>query len=55
VSDHGKTTSCDRCGRRVTVNSARKRPITVCADCRYSDREWLRLVTTNTNRKEHAA
>ena len=34
---------CERCGRPCMING-RKRPVTVCWDCRYADPEWLRMV-----------
>ena len=34
---------CDRCGRPC-MHNGRKRPVIVCLDCRYSDKEWPRMV-----------
>ena len=33
---------CERCGIPVMVGG-RKRLIWICSDCRYTDREYLRL------------
>jgi hypothetical protein len=43
------TRPCERCGRAVTVNTARPQPpVRCCPDCRSADPEYLRLRTSKT-------
>lgn len=35
---------CERCGRPCMIGGNRSKILIVCRDCRWVDKEWLRLV-----------
>ena len=47
----GRAVHCDRCGRRIHVNHARNKPVTVCRDCYQTDREYIRLATQHARQR----